>query len=193
VARGGPLRRARQLALECSSTALAHQAEAELRAGGGRPAPFELSGLASLTPSERHVVELAAQELTNRAIAQQTVGVEDQHPVAHAPGRAAGGRKSPRSQVRNRMVSSASPRPSGGRSGSRPAQPGHGGVFQLSLVDQPVEESPQRGEAPRMNESKRVRNGLDCEDGNEALVMAEDLGRPRVVKVKYVQSKTAAW
>jgi hypothetical protein len=44
-----------------------------------------------------------------------------------------------------------------------------------------------------MNESKRVRNGLDCEDGNEALVMAEDLGRPQVVKVKYVQSKTAAW
>jgi DNA-binding CsgD family transcriptional regulator len=45
-------------------------AEVELRATGARPRRFVLSGLESLTASERRVAELARQGLTNREIAQ---------------------------------------------------------------------------------------------------------------------------
>jgi DNA-binding CsgD family transcriptional regulator len=49
---------------------LAERAEAELRATGARPRRVVLTGLESLTASERRVAELAAQNLTNREIAQ---------------------------------------------------------------------------------------------------------------------------
>ena len=49
---------------------LAERAEAELRATGARPRRVVLTGLESLTASERRVAELAAQDLTNREIAQ---------------------------------------------------------------------------------------------------------------------------
>jgi DNA-binding CsgD family transcriptional regulator len=50
---------------------LAQRAETELRATGARPRRIVLSGLDSLTASERRIAELASQELTNREIAQQ--------------------------------------------------------------------------------------------------------------------------
>jgi DNA-binding CsgD family transcriptional regulator len=50
---------------------LAQRAETELRATGARPRRIVLTGLDSLTASERRIAELASQGLTNREIAQQ--------------------------------------------------------------------------------------------------------------------------
>ena len=64
------LRRAVELATICGATRLAEHAGAELLATGARPRRVALSGVESLTPSERRVAERAAQGATNRAIAQ---------------------------------------------------------------------------------------------------------------------------
>ncbi|MBV9197059.1 MAG: AAA family ATPase [Solirubrobacterales bacterium] len=64
------LRRAVELARICGATPLAARAETELLATGARPRRIALSGVESLTPSERRVAELAAQGPTNREIAQ---------------------------------------------------------------------------------------------------------------------------
>ena len=47
------------------------RARTELTAAGGRPRRLVLTGLDSLTPSERRVAQLAAAGLANRDIAQQ--------------------------------------------------------------------------------------------------------------------------
>ena len=64
------LRHAVELATICGATALADRAERELLATGARPRRVALSGVDSLTPSERRVAELAAEGPTNREIAQ---------------------------------------------------------------------------------------------------------------------------
>jgi DNA-binding CsgD family transcriptional regulator len=64
------LRRAVELATICGAAALAARAESELLATGARPRRIALSGVESLTSSERRVAELAAQGPTNREIAQ---------------------------------------------------------------------------------------------------------------------------
>jgi DNA-binding CsgD family transcriptional regulator len=64
------LRPALDLAHRCGALALAERARAELVAAGGRPRRLVLSGLDSLTPSERRVAQLAAAGLSNRDIAQ---------------------------------------------------------------------------------------------------------------------------
>jgi DNA-binding CsgD family transcriptional regulator len=64
------LRRAVELASICGAVPLAARAETELLATGARPRRVALSGVESLTPSERRVAELAAQGPTNREIAQ---------------------------------------------------------------------------------------------------------------------------
>jgi len=64
------LRQAVELAHTGESPALAERAQAELMATGARPRRIALSGLESLTPSERRVATMAAQEMTNRDIAQ---------------------------------------------------------------------------------------------------------------------------
>ena len=64
------LRHALELATICGATALAARAERELIATGARPRRIALSGVESLTPSERRVAELAAEGPTNREIAQ---------------------------------------------------------------------------------------------------------------------------
>src|SRR5262245_11574471 len=64
------LRRAVELATICGAAPLAARAEAELLATGARPRRIALSGVESLTPSERRVAEMAAAGPSNREIAQ---------------------------------------------------------------------------------------------------------------------------
>jgi len=64
------LRAALDAAHQAGAGALAARAEAELRATGARPRRLVLSGLDSLTASERRVAELARDGMTNREIAQ---------------------------------------------------------------------------------------------------------------------------
>jgi DNA-binding CsgD family transcriptional regulator len=64
------LREALDLAYRAGARRLAEQAETELRATGARPRRAVLTGLDSLTASERRIAELAAGGQTNREIAQ---------------------------------------------------------------------------------------------------------------------------
>jgi DNA-binding CsgD family transcriptional regulator/tetratricopeptide (TPR) repeat protein len=64
------LRQGLELATICGAASLAGRAESELLATGARPRRIALSGVASLTPSERRVAEMAAEGPTNREIAQ---------------------------------------------------------------------------------------------------------------------------
>jgi DNA-binding CsgD family transcriptional regulator len=65
------LREARALAADCAAPALVAQVEARLREGGGRLPRLHVSGVQALTEQERRVAELAADEMTNRQIAQE--------------------------------------------------------------------------------------------------------------------------
>ena len=65
-----PLLEGLALASRCGARALERRARAELGAIGIRPRTTDRTGLDSLTPSERRVVELAAEGGTNREIAQ---------------------------------------------------------------------------------------------------------------------------
>jgi DNA-binding NarL/FixJ family response regulator len=64
------LRRAIELATICGATPVVTRAETELLATGARPRRVALTGVESLTPSERRVAEMAAEGPTNREIAQ---------------------------------------------------------------------------------------------------------------------------
>jgi DNA-binding CsgD family transcriptional regulator len=64
------LREALDVAHRSGARPLAKYAETELRATGARPRRVVLTGLDSLTASERRVAELASEGLTNREIAQ---------------------------------------------------------------------------------------------------------------------------
>jgi DNA-binding CsgD family transcriptional regulator len=67
----GPLEQAADMARRGGAVALAERARIELAAAGARPRREALlSGLASLTPSERRIAELAATGQSNREIAQ---------------------------------------------------------------------------------------------------------------------------
>ena len=63
-------RRALQLALECRADPVAGRIRQRLAAGGGRPPRLWLTGVHALTPTERRVARLAADNLTNRQIAE---------------------------------------------------------------------------------------------------------------------------
>jgi DNA-binding CsgD family transcriptional regulator len=65
-----PLRRALELAESCSAPPVVQRARAELLASGARPRRTALGGVASLTPSERRVADMAAAGQSNREIAQ---------------------------------------------------------------------------------------------------------------------------
>jgi DNA-binding CsgD family transcriptional regulator/Flp pilus assembly protein TadD len=64
------LRRGLDLAVRSGSQPLVDQAQTELAATGARPRKLVLSGAESLTPSERRVAEMAAENMTNKEIAQ---------------------------------------------------------------------------------------------------------------------------
>jgi DNA-binding CsgD family transcriptional regulator len=64
------LRDALDAAHRAGARPLGEQAETELRATGARPRRVVLTGLDSLTASERRIAELASQQFTNREIAQ---------------------------------------------------------------------------------------------------------------------------
>jgi DNA-binding CsgD family transcriptional regulator len=65
------LRPALDLAHRCGAHTLSERAHTELVAAGGRPRRLVLTGLDSLTASERRVAQLAVTGLSNRDIAQQ--------------------------------------------------------------------------------------------------------------------------
>jgi DNA-binding CsgD family transcriptional regulator len=65
-----PLREAGDLAHRCRASALADRARTELLATGARPRRLVLTGVESLTPSERRVAAMAAEGLSNPQIAQ---------------------------------------------------------------------------------------------------------------------------
>jgi DNA-binding CsgD family transcriptional regulator len=65
-----PLQRALDLASRCGAEPLAATLLDELRACGARPRRLVLTGLESLTPSERRVAALVAQGLSNPEVAQ---------------------------------------------------------------------------------------------------------------------------
>ncbi len=64
------LRDGHELATPYGATRLAERARAEIAASGARVAPIGRRGIASLTPSERRVAELAGQGETNKDIGQ---------------------------------------------------------------------------------------------------------------------------
>ena len=64
------LREALDLAHRMGADRLSDETETELRATGARPRRLLLSGIESLTASERRVADLAERGLTNREIAQ---------------------------------------------------------------------------------------------------------------------------
>jgi DNA-binding NarL/FixJ family response regulator len=70
VAAREPLRRALELSRRGGATALDERARTELAAAGARPRRAMLSGVESLTPSERRVAKVAAKGLTTRQIAE---------------------------------------------------------------------------------------------------------------------------
>ena len=65
-----PLRRGLELAVFCGAEPVIEHARTELLATGARPRRVALTGIGSLTPSERRVAEMAADGATNREIAQ---------------------------------------------------------------------------------------------------------------------------
>ena len=64
------LRSGAELARRCGATRLAEKAHEELLAAGAKPRSTALSGVESLTPSERRVAGMAAEGMGNREIAQ---------------------------------------------------------------------------------------------------------------------------
>jgi DNA-binding CsgD family transcriptional regulator len=76
------LREALDAAHRAGAARLAQRAETELRATGARPRRVVLTGLDSLTASERRIAELASQNLTNSEIAQ-TLFITDRTVEGH--------------------------------------------------------------------------------------------------------------
>jgi DNA-binding CsgD family transcriptional regulator len=86
VAARAPLREALARARRCGAVAVAEQAHDELRRAGARPRKVVRAGADALTPAERRVAELAADERTNRQIAAEltlSVRTIESH-LAHA-------------------------------------------------------------------------------------------------------------
>lgn len=65
-----PLKEGLDMAHRCGAVTLAERARVELEATGARPRRVELSGVQSLTPSERRIGAMAAEGMSNPQIAQ---------------------------------------------------------------------------------------------------------------------------
>jgi DNA-binding CsgD family transcriptional regulator len=65
-----PLREGLAMAHRCGAIALAERARGELAAAGAKPRRVELTGVESLTPSERRIASMASEGLSNPQIAQ---------------------------------------------------------------------------------------------------------------------------
>ena len=65
-----PLREGLDLATRCGAVAIGERAQTELAAAGARPRRLELTGVESLTPSERRISTMASEGLSNPQIAQ---------------------------------------------------------------------------------------------------------------------------
>lgn len=80
-----PLRQSLDLARACGAHPLADRAHHELRAAGARPRRDRITGRDALTATEQRIVQLAADGMTNRQIAetlfvtQKTVGSHLEH------------------------------------------------------------------------------------------------------------------
>jgi DNA-binding CsgD family transcriptional regulator len=77
-----PLREAVEMAHRCGASALVERANEELAATGAHPRTILLSGADALTASERRVAQMAAEDLSNKEIAQAlfvTVKTVEQH------------------------------------------------------------------------------------------------------------------
>ncbi len=64
------LREALEMARRCGATVVAERAHGELLATGARPRRVQLTGVDSLTASERRIAVMASEGLSNPAIAQ---------------------------------------------------------------------------------------------------------------------------
>jgi DNA-binding CsgD family transcriptional regulator len=64
------LRAGAELAELCGASPLTKQAHEELLAAGAKPRSTALTGVASLTPSERRIAAMAAEGMSNREVAQ---------------------------------------------------------------------------------------------------------------------------
>ena len=76
------LRQGVELAHRCGATALVARGNDELAATGAHPRTVLLSGLDALTASERRVAQMAAEDMSNKEIAQAlfvTVKTVEQH------------------------------------------------------------------------------------------------------------------
>ncbi len=65
-----PLREGLDMAHRCGAVVIAEKAQVELAAAGARPRRVELTGVESLTPSERRIGAMAAEGMSNPQIAQ---------------------------------------------------------------------------------------------------------------------------
>jgi len=65
-----PLREGLDMAHRCGSVLISRRGQTELEAAGARPRRVELTGVESLTPSERRIGAMAAEGLSNPQIAQ---------------------------------------------------------------------------------------------------------------------------
>ena len=65
-----PLKEGMDLAHRCGAAAIAERARDELAAAGAKPRRIELTGVDSLTPSERRIAAMASEGLSNPQIAQ---------------------------------------------------------------------------------------------------------------------------
>ena len=134
------LRSGLELAQRCGATRLAERAHEELVAAGARPRRLVMSGVESLTPSERRTAALAAEGLTNKEIALR-------HP---ADGRDAPQQRLPQARHRDPHAASSRTCRLGGGPGPRRNNLTEDQTLRLFLRAAPVAGGDARSDPPAM-------------------------------------------